>query len=133
MAKNPKKFHLRMKYDFSVDGGANGAANHIALATNATIPDNAIVTDLTAYISTAVTSGGAATLQWIMGEAANTTYDVVLSSVDGKADYADEAVLVHTDGGKAKAASVMKLDVGTADLTAGVVDVFISYYIGYAE
>ena len=133
MAKNPKKHHLRMKYVFGTDGGANGAANHIALANNATIPDNAVVTEVTAYVSTAVTSGGAATLQWIMGEAANTTYDVTLSSIDGKADYADEAVLVHSDGGKAKAASVIKLDVGTADLTAGVVDVFVEYYVGYAE
>jgi len=133
MAKNPKKHHLRMKYVFGTDGGAEAATNHIALANNATIPNNAVVTEVTTYVSTAVTSGGSATLKWVMGEAGNNTYNVDLSSADAKGDYIDEAVLVHSDGGKAKAASVMKLDVGTADLTAGVIDVFVEYYVGYAE
>ena len=133
MAKNPKKYHLRMKYDFTVDGGANGATNHITLATNATIPNNAIVTDLTLYTSTDV-AGSSSTLAFIMGESGNTTYDVPVSAATmAEALFADESVIVDTTGGKAKADSVMKLDIATADLTAGVIDIFLSYYIGYAE
>tara|TARA_R100001129_G_scaffold126939_1_gene89082 strand:+ start:1181 stop:1582 length:402 start_codon:yes stop_codon:yes gene_type:complete len=133
MAKNPKKYHLRMKYDFGVDGGAHAAANHIALATNATIPDNAIVDCVTMYTSTDV-AGSSSTLGFIIGEAANTTYDVAVTAATiAEATFADESVVVDTTGGKAKAASVLKLDVGTADLTAGVIEVFLSYYVGYAE
>jgi hypothetical protein len=132
MAKNPNKYYLTAKYDFGVDGGDNTAANHIALADNSTIPNNAIVTDVTMYTSTDV-AGSSSTLQLIIGEAANTTYDVAITAAIAEASFADESVQVDTTGGKATAASVVKLDIAVANLTAGVVEITLGYFIGTAE
>tara|TARA_R100000005_G_C4912627_1_gene149598 strand:+ start:336 stop:749 length:414 start_codon:yes stop_codon:yes gene_type:complete len=132
MAKNPSKYTLRARYDFAVDGGANGAANHIALADNVVFPENAIITSLVCYTSTQANGGGGCTFKWVVGKADSTTDDVDLSSADGFATYADESVVTHTDGGKVKNSvagdNVLKLDVGSADATAGVIDIYAEYY-----
>ena len=42
MPQNPKKHYSTAVYDFTVDGGAHAATNHIALADSATFPDRCL-------------------------------------------------------------------------------------------
>ena len=134
MPQNPKKHYSTAVYDFTVDGGSHAATNHIALADSATFPEDAYVTDITMYTYKDV-AGSSSTLQIILGEAANTTSDMPLTAAIAEASFADESVqalLVPAPGAKLKKASVVKLDVGTADLTAGKIYIIIGYFIGSA-
>ena len=129
---NPKKHYSTAVYDFTVDGGAHGATHHIALADSATFPEDALITDITMYTYKDIV-GSSSTLQIILGESGNTTYDMPITAAIAEATFADESVqslLVPAPGAKTKKASVVKLDVGTANLTAGKVYIVIGYFLG---
>lgn len=111
----------KVKYDFSVDGGSQG---DIDLADNETIPAGAIVTGVSAFTSTAVTSAGAATVALKVG-------DKTVTDAEGKAEYgADEFkrfTIPADQDTKVDTAGTIKAVVGTADLTAGVVEFMVEY------
>jgi hypothetical protein len=116
------------KYDFAVDGGAVGL---ITPATNATIPDNAIIQHVIINSTTAVTSGGAATVS--VGTSSGSGAASLLAAT-GKASFTldgfVQAIPVPQDVTKfvkMTAAGSITLTVATAALTAGVIEVTAFY------
>lgn len=116
-------------YSFAVDGGAQGA---ITPATNTTIPAGAIVYASVLHATTAVTSAGAATLSagTVAGSGAAS-----VAAATAKASLSDDAVVQGIDYNTTKpfvmtAAGKINVTVGTADLTAGVVEIFVVYTMG---
>jgi hypothetical protein len=114
-------------YDFSVDGGAVGA---ITPSKTAVIPANAIIVGCTVNSPTAVTSGGSATVA--VGTSAGSAANSLLTAT-AKASLSANALV----NGAATFAAPVKMTapgsitvtVGTAALTAGVIEVFAFYVI----
>lgn len=120
----------RAKYDFAVDGGAQGA---ITPALTATIPDNAIIIGGTINSTTAATSGGSATIS--VGTTAGSSATSLLGatavasfSLDAKINSA----ATFAAPVKMTAAGNINITVATADLTAGVIEVTILYFVAGA-
>ena len=116
----PKLITAHAKYDFDVDGGA---ASTIVPDNSAIIPDNAVITNVYHNTSTALTSGGSATLALTAG---GVTLNAAVAF--DNADYADEAVIVNAVNDKTTSSTGIQFVIATADLTAGVVDVYVQYY-----
>lgn len=114
------------KYDFAVDGGVVGP---ITPANSDTIPDNAILVGATHNSPTAVTSLGSATVA--VGTSAGSSAAALLAAT-AKATLSADAVLngVPTLAVPVKmtAAGKIQITVAVADLTAGVIEVWV-YYI----
>ena len=118
-------------YNFAVDGGADTL---ITPAVNSTIPANAVLVACTINSTTAVTSGGSATLAIGVagtGGAANS-----LLAATGKASFSANAVL---NGAVTFAAPLKLTGAGgitvtpaVATITAGVVEIWVQYYIASA-
>jgi len=119
---NPKLMTAHAKYDFAVDGGA---ASTIVPDNSAIIPDNAVIVRCYSVVTTAMTSDGSATL-------ALTTGGVTLKSATAYNDGAfdDEDVTEHTIVDKTTSSTGIQFVIATAALTAGVVEVYVEYYIG---
>lgn len=120
----------RAKYDFDVDGGAQSA---ITLAENANIPDNAIIVGGIINSTVAVTSGGAGTVS--IGTLAGSSATSIIG-VTAKGSLTLDDVL-NSDATfaapvKMTAASVITATIGTADLTAGVIEITILYFVAAA-
>ena len=117
---HPKLITAHAKYDFAVDGGA---ASTIVPDNSAIIPDNAVITNVYHSTTTALTSGGSATL-------ALTTGGVTLNAAVAfdNADYADESVIANAVNDKTTSSTGIQFVIATAALTAGVVDVYVQYY-----
>ena len=117
---HPKLITAHAKYDFAVDGGA---ASTIVPDNSAIIPDNAVITNVFHSTTTALTSGGSATL-------ALTTGGVTLNAAVAfdNADYADESVIANAVNDKTTSSTGIQFVIATAALTAGVVDVYVQYY-----
>ena len=117
---HPKLITAHAKYDFAVDAGGTGT---IVPDNSAIIPDNAVITNVFHSTTTALTSGGSATL-------ALTTGGVTLNAaVDfDNADYADESVIANAVNDKTTSSTGIQFVIATAALTAGVVDVYVQYY-----
>ena len=117
---HPKLITAHAKYDFAVDAGA---ASTIVPANSAIIPDNAVITNVFHSTTTAITSGGSATL-------ALTTGGVTLNAAVAfdNADYADESVIANAVNDKTTSSTGIQFVIATAALTAGVVDVYVQYY-----
>lgn len=115
------------KYSFAVDGGAQGA---ITPASTAVIPDNAIIVGAQINSSTAVTSSGSATVA--VGTTAGSAANSILTAT-GKASFTLDAVLngsvTFAAPVKMTAAGSINITVGTADLTAGVLEIFVFYVV----
>lgn len=115
------------KYDFAVDGGVTGLITPVDADT---IPDNAIMVGGTINSPTAVTSDGSATLA--IGTAAGSAADAIKDAT-AKASYSADALLdvVPTFDVPVKmtAAGRITFTIGTADLTAGVVEVWVFYVV----
>jgi hypothetical protein len=115
------------KYDFSVDGGAIGA---ITPASTASIPANAIIVGGTINPTTAVTSAGSATVS--VGTSAGSSATALLGAT-AKASLSIDALLNSTATFaapvKMSAAGNINITVATAALTAGVIEVFVLYYV----
>ena len=118
---HPKLMTAHAKYDFAVDGGATST---IVPANSAIIPDNAVIVRCYSVTTTAMTSGGSATL-------ALTTGGVTMNAATAfdNADYADEGVIEHAILDKTTSSTGIQFVIATAALTAGVVEVFVEYYI----
>ena len=120
----------RAKYDFAADGGAQGA---ITLATTATLPDNAVIVGATLNSTTAATSGGAATIAvgTTAGSAANSikTAEAVGSF---SADALINGTVTFAAPVKMTAAGNINITVATADLTAGVIEITLLYFVAAA-
>ena len=134
MASRPVKQSVKFVYDFAVDGGSHSASNQ-GLAGNGagvitpadadiTIPDNAIITDCITYVSTAMTSGGSATVAIGCGGAA-----LVAATAFDNGVFDDEDVTHTVVADKTTSAARPTITVATAALTAGVIEVIIEYYI----
>jgi hypothetical protein len=119
---NPKLMTAHAKYDFAVDGGA---ASTIIPDNSAIIPNNSIITDVYHVTTTALTSGGSATLALTAG---GVTLNAAVAF--DNADYADEAVILNAVNDKTTSATGIQFVIATAALTAGVVDCYVEYYIG---
>ena len=133
MANRPTKQTCKFVYDFAVDGGSHSASNQ-GLAGNGagiitpadadiTIPENAIITDCITYVTTAMTSGGSATVAIGCGGAA-----LVAATAFDNGVFDDEDVTHTVVADKTTAAGRPTITVATAALTAGVVEVIIEYY-----
>jgi len=114
-------------YSFATDGGAVGA---ITPALTATIPANAILVAATINPTTAVTSAGSATVS--VGTSAGSSATSILGST-AKASLTIDALLngacTFASPVKMSAAGQIDITVGTAVLTAGVIEIFVSYYV----
>jgi len=120
----------RCLYDFAVDGGAQGT---IAPTNSDTIPDNAILLGGSINSPTAVTSGGSATVAIGTSAGSSTTS---IKGATGKASYSIDAlqnvVPVFATPVKMTAAGTITFTIGTADLTAGVIEVWVLYVVAAA-
>lgn len=116
----------RAKYDFAVDGGVVGA---ITLATTATLPDNAVIVAATINSTTAVV-GTSSTLA--VGTTAGSSATSILAATAEASLSADaliNGVPVFATPVKMTAAGNINVTVGTANLTAGVVEITLLYYV----
>lgn len=134
MANRPTKQTCKFVYDFAVDGGSHSASNQGLTGNGAgvitpadadiTIPENAIITDCITYVTTAMTSGGSATVAIGCGGAA-----LVAATAFDNGVFDDEDVTHTVVADKTTAAGRPTITVATAALTAGVVEVIIEYYL----
>lgn len=113
------------RYDFAVDAGAQGL---ITLASSDVIPAGAIMLGGTINPTTALTSGGSATIAigTSAGSAANS-----LKAATAVASYSLDALLnvvpVFATPVKMTADGTITITVATADLLTGIMDIFILY------
>ena len=119
---HPKLMTAHARYDFAVDGGA---VSTIVPSNSAIIPDNAIITDVFHSTTTALTSDGSATLALTAG---GLTLNAAVAF--DNADYADESVIANAVNDKTTSATGIQFVIATAALKAGVVDVYVQYYVG---
>lgn len=120
----------RAKYDFAVDGGVFGAP--ITLATNATIPDNAIIIGGILNSTTAVTSaGGTATISF--GTTAGSG-PATLKNAEPQATFVLDAITGTTPvlgtpitWFKMTAAGQITMTIGVENLLTGVIEVTVYY------
>ena len=118
---NPRLMTAHVKYDFAVDGGA---ASTIVPANSAIIPDNAVIVRCYSLVTTAMTSGGSATLALTAG---GVTLKAATAFDNGAFD--DEDVTEHTITDKTTSSTGIQFVIATAALTAGVVEVYVEYYL----
>jgi hypothetical protein len=125
--------NLRMAraiYDFSVDGGA---VSTITPKKTVTLPDNAVIVGGTVNSTTAVTSAGSATVS--VGTSAGSSTTSLLAAT-AKASLSADAVLnavpVFATPVKLTAKGDVTFTVGTAALTAGVIEVTLFYFVAAA-
>jgi hypothetical protein len=117
-------------YNFAIDGGAIST-----ITPNGTValPDNAVIVAATINSTTAVTSAGAATVA--VGTSAGSSTTAILGAT-AKASLSADAVLngvpVFATPVKLTAAGNITFTVGTAALTAGVIEAVVYYYVAAA-
>jgi hypothetical protein len=113
------------KYSFAADGGVTGL---ITPATDAVIPALAIIIGGHINVTTAVTSAGSATLA--VGTSAGSSATSILTAT-AKASLTLAALINSTATlaapVKMSVAGNITVTVGSADLTAGVVEIFVFY------
>ena len=118
---NPKLMTAHAKYDFAVDGGGTGT---IVPSNSAIIPDNAVVVRCYSLVTTAMTSGGSATLALTAG---GVTLKAATAFDNGAFD--DEDVTEHAVTDKTTSSTGIQFTIAVATLTAGVVEVYVEYYL----
>lgn len=107
-------------YDFAVDGGA---ASTITPVNSEVIPANAIIVDIMSLCTTACTSSGSATVRLKAGGLfASAAVAFNHSSI------VDEKVTVNAVADKTTANGAIQVVVGAAALTAGVIEIYVTYY-----
>jgi len=116
-------------YNFAVDGGGIGA---ITPQDSDTIPANAVIIRGQIYVQTAVTSAGSATVS--IGTTAGSSAASILAAT-AKASLTVATLLdpiplsSAATAIKMSAAGQINFTVGTAALTAGVIEVMLEYYL----
>lgn len=117
-------------YSYAVDGGAVSTITPVGTVA---LPANAVIVAATVNSTTAVTSSGAATVS--IGTSAGSSATSILGAT-GKASLSANAVLngvpVFATPVKLSAAGNITFTVGTAALTAGVIECVVYYYIAAA-
>ena len=117
---------VRARYEFAVDGGAQGT---IAISGSDKIPTGAYILGGFAEVDTVPTSGGAATIA-VTVEAAN---DIIAAAAISGAPWSTvgrkSVIPVFTGATTVKTTAKRDISVviGTADLTAGVIDVVLFF------
>ncbi len=113
------------KYSFAVNGGAQST---IAPTNSDTIPDNSILVGATINSTTAVDSLGSATVA--IGTSAGSSTSSIKAAT-AKASYSTDALLngvpVFATPVKLTAAGTITFTIGAADLTAGIIEVWVYY------
>lgn len=117
-------------YSFAVDGGAIGA---ITPAFNFTLPTNAVITNVALNSTTAVTSLGSATVA--VGTTAGSSAASLVAAT-AKATWSANAFVqgipvppTASTWIKLTAAGQASITVATAALTAGVIEIYVWYYV----
>jgi hypothetical protein len=116
----------RAYYDFAVDGGA---VSTITPTQSDTIPANAILLGGVINSTTAVTSGGSATVAVGLSAGGSTT---TILTATAKASLSLDAVIISPVAAtpvKTTAAGAITITVATAALTAGVIEVIVTYVL----
>lgn len=120
----------KARYNFAVDGGVQGA---IVPKTTTLLPANAVIVGGTINSTTAILSAGAATLS--VGTSAGSSATAILGAT-AKASLSANALInavpVFATPVKLSAKGYINVTVGTADLTAGIVEVTLYYYVANA-
>jgi len=121
------------KYDFAVDGGTVGTKTPVA-SFNSTIPANAVLVGGAVNVTTAITSGGSATVAiGCSGTGGSTT---TLLGATAKASLGLNVVLLTVTTfavpKKITGAGGITFTIGTAALTAGVIEVWVLYFLASA-
>lgn len=123
--------YAHARYVFSTDGGAVGL---ITPSANVTIPQNAIIIGGTINITTAFTSGGSATVS--VGTSAGSSATSILTATAVASMTVGQLAMVPVFTAatyvKLSASGQITVTVGTASLTAGVMDVIVMYLVGNA-
>ena len=117
-------------YNFAIDGGA---VSTITPNGTVALPDNAVIVAATVNSTTAVTSAGSATVA--IGTSAGSSTTSILGAT-AKASLSADAVLngvpVFATPVKLTAAGNVTFTIGTAALTAGVIEVTLYYTVALA-
>lgn len=120
----------RVLYSFANDGGA---VSTIQPKVNVKLPKGAVIYGVTINSTTAVTSGGAATIA--IGTSAGSSTTSLLGAT-GFASFSANALIngVATFAAPVKlsAEGFVTLTVATAALTAGVIEVTVHFYVAAA-
>jgi hypothetical protein len=125
---------LKCVYDFSVNGGAQGAINLLDDAGNSAIlPKGAVVVHAWAYVKTNVTSGGSATISLdvlttadLQAATAKASLVTSVPFIIGKPIRTGATVVGPVT---AAAGSHVTATIGSADVTAGKVEYYLEYFI----
>lgn len=123
---------MRATYDFAKKGGVKNVA--ISLmdvdGKDAVLPKGAIIKRVLVHVITGVTSSGAATVAFgaaaaddLLGATAKASLGADVMA-DGVPDGTAAKVIALT------AAKTLTATIGTANLTAGKIELFVEYYIG---
>ena len=128
-------------YDFDVDGGATGTIVLSSKDGKGVIPTGAVIKSVTAFVATACTSGGSATISW--GNDDVDGFSGTALAVDGFTANAtfngydnDAALLWDTTNDHpiypaivSAAKGVFNIVIGTAALTAGKIVFTVEYLL----
>ena len=119
---------LVLYYDFATDGGAIGSLP----LRGGKLPDNAVVTRTYYYVTTAVTSGGAATIGF--GIPTDDAAGLLAATAIGTAGTAGPHDGIQSGAASAfseitTAERVPTIDIGTATLTAGALKLVLEYEV----
>lgn len=125
-----KLFMAKAVYNFAKDGGVTGL---ITPAQTVLLPKNAVIVGGTINSTAAVTSLGSATLS--VGTSAGSSASALLAAT-AKASLSANALInavpVFATPVKLTAKGYVTVTVGAADLTAGVVEILLYYYVAAA-
>ena len=116
-------------YNFAVDGGA---VSTITPASNCTLPANSVIFNSGIEATTAGTSGGSATVAvGLSGTGGSTTALLGATAVASVTGRLQSAVVPQTASGwkKLTTAGAVTVTIATAALTAGVIEVYVMYYV----
>lgn len=120
------------KYVFGTDGGTVGTKTPGATA-NTTIPANAIIFGGAVNVTTACTSGGSGTLAiGTAGTGGSTTCILAATGVASLTSNAVFSAVCTTTPKKMTSSGGITFTIGTAALTAGVVEAFVFYFTAAA-
>jgi hypothetical protein len=114
-------------YSFAVDGGA---VSTITPATNCTLPAKAVMVSSTVDVTTAITSGGAPNIAVGTTGTGGTTGDILAAAL--KASYSagiKSGLITFAAPLKITTSGTITVTVTTAVLTAGVMDIWVQYYV----
>lgn len=122
----------RARYSFATDGGAVSTITPAA-GSNATIPNNAIIIGGTINSTSAATSAGAATIAVGTSAGSSTTSILGATAVASfGADALINSVATFAASVKLTAAGSITFTIGAFDLTAGIIEVSVLYYVAAA-